>query len=149
GELELFGPQLCVGYVDAGLTRGAFTPDGFLRSGDLGVMDQDGFLRITGRKKDIIIRKGENLSAKAIEDELHDHPRIAEVAVIGVPDPDRGERVCACVVPRADGGLPLTLEDVGVFMRARQVMVQKIPEQLELLEALPRNAMGKVLKHEL
>jgi cyclohexanecarboxylate-CoA ligase len=127
GELELFGPQLCVGYTDAGLARGAFTPDGFVRSGDLGVIDQEGFLRITGRTKDIIIRKGENLSAKAIEDELHDHPRIAEAAVIGVPD----------------------REDIRVFMCARQAMAQKVPEQLELLAALPRNAMGKVLKHEL
>lgn len=149
GEIELFGPQLCVGYVDAPLNAEAFTADGFLRSGDLGVIDRDGFVRITGRKKDVIIRKGENLSAKAIEDELRAHPRIADVAVIGVPDAVSGERVCACVVARADGRPALTLAALRAFMLERKVMTQKIPERLELVETLPRNAMGKVLKAEL
>lgn len=149
GAIELFGPQLCVGYVAPALTSDAFTADGFIRSGDLGVVDERGFLRITGRIKDIIIRKGENLSAKAIEDELHDHPNIADVAVIGVPDAESGERVCACVVPRSLDGPVLSLDDIRAFMRGRQVMAQKIPAQLELLDALPRNAMGKVLKYEL
>jgi cyclohexanecarboxylate-CoA ligase len=148
GELELFGPQLCVGYLDTAQSREAFTPDGFIRTGDLGVMDEDGFVRITGRKKDIIIRKGENLSAKAIEDELYDHPKVADVAVIGVPDRECGERVCACVVlaPNAE---PLTLREVREFMLARGLMAQKVPEQLEIIEALPRNATGKVTKFEL
>ncbi len=149
GEIELFGPQLCVGYVDPQLSSEAFTADGFLRSGDLGVIDEDGFVRITGRKKEIIIRKGENLSAKAIEDELHEHPRIADVAVIGVPDPASGERVCACIVQRPDGGPALGLDELRAFMIGRKIMVQKIPEQIEILDALPRNAMGKVVKVEL
>jgi cyclohexanecarboxylate-CoA ligase len=149
GELEIFGPQLCVGYTDARLNPEAFTPDGFLRSGDLGIADELGFVRITGRKKDIIIRKGENLSAKAVEDELHAHPQIAEVAVIGVPDVDSGERICACVVLRAPGGPGPTLEDIRAFMIGRGVMAQKIPEQIEVFDALPRNAMGKVIKAEL
>jgi cyclohexanecarboxylate-CoA ligase len=148
GELELFGPQLCVGYLDPAQSREAFTPDGFLRSGDLGVMDEDGFVRITGRKKDIIIRKGENLSAKAIEDELYDHPKVADVAVIGVPDPESGERVCACVVLAPNAG-PLTLREVREFMVSRGLMAQKVPEQLEIIDALPRNATGKVTKFEL
>jgi cyclohexanecarboxylate-CoA ligase len=148
GEAELFGPQLCVGYVDADRTAEAFTPDGFLRSGDLAVMDEEGYVRITGRKKDIIIRKGENLSAKAIEDELYDHPKIADVAVIGVPDRASGERVCACVVLRP-GANALTLDEVRTFMIGRQVMAQKIPEQLEIVPELPRNATGKVKKFEL
>ena len=148
GEIELFGPQLCVGYTDARLSAEAFTADGFLRSGDLAVKDDGGFVRITGRKKDIIIRKGENLSAKAIEDELYDHPKIADVAVIGVPDRASGERVCACVVlrPGADG---MTLDEMRAFMTARQVMAQKIPEQIELVDELPRNGTGKVKKFEL
>ena len=83
--MEAYGPQLCVGYLDPALNA-AFTPDGFFRTGDLAVMDADGFLRITGRRKDVIIRKGENLSAKGIEDELAAHPKVADVAVIGVPD---------------------------------------------------------------
>jgi cyclohexanecarboxylate-CoA ligase len=148
GELELFGPQLCVGYLDPKLSREAFTEDGFLRSGDLAVVDADGFVRITGRKKDIIIRKGENLSAKAIEDELYDHPRVADVAVIGVPDPECGERVCACVVLAKDAG-SLSLGEVREFMVARGLMKQKIPEQLEIIDALPRTATGKVMKFEL
>jgi cyclohexanecarboxylate-CoA ligase len=144
GEVEAYGPQLCVGYLDPALNS-AFTPDGFFRSGDLGVMDSDGYLRITGRRKDVIIRKGENLSAKGIEDELAAHPKIADVAVVGVPDPASGERVCACVVLRT-GTRDLTLDEVRTFMAARGVMRQKIPEQLELMAELPRNATGKVQK---
>jgi cyclohexanecarboxylate-CoA ligase len=148
GELELFGPQLCVGYHDARLSDEAFTPDGFLRTGDLAVIDDAGFVRITGRKKDIIIRKGENLSAKAIEDELYEHPKIADVAVIGVPDRTSGERVCACVVLRP-GADPITLDELRGFMTARNVMAQKIPEQVAIVGELPRNATGKVKKYEL
>src|SRR6185436_19409674 len=92
--------------------------------------------------------KGENLSAKAIEDVLHDHPLVAEASVIGLPDEASGERVCACLVLR-EGVEALTLSDLRAFMEAKQVMRQKIPEQVELLPILPRNATGKVLKHEL
>jgi cyclohexanecarboxylate-CoA ligase len=144
GELELFGPQLCVGYLDPALDV-AFTPDGFIRSGDLGVIDAEGFVRITGRRKDVIIRKGENLSAKSIEDDLAAHPKIADVAVVGVPDPESGERVCACIVVRPGAGT-LDLREVREFMRLRGVMIQKIPEQLDLVDELPRNATGKVRK---
>jgi cyclohexanecarboxylate-CoA ligase len=144
GEVEAFGPQMAVGYLDPSMNV-AFTPDGFFRSGDLGIMDADGYIRITGRKKDIIIRKGENLSAKGIEDELASHPAVADVAVIGVPDKERGERVCACVVLRPGvGGIDLAA--VRTFMEGRGVMRQKIPEQVELLDELPRNATGKVRK---
>jgi cyclohexanecarboxylate-CoA ligase len=144
GEIEAYGPQLCVGYLDARLNA-AFTADGFFRTGDLGIMDADGFLRITGRRKDVIIRKGENLSAKGIEDELTAHPAVADVAVIGVPDRERGERVCACVVLRPGAGT-LDVAAVRVFMEGRGVMRQKIPEQVELVAELPRNATGKVRK---
>jgi cyclohexanecarboxylate-CoA ligase len=148
GEIEGFGPQMCVGYVNPALNSGAFTADEYVRTGDLGVMDRDGYVRVTGRKKDIIIRKGENLSAKAIEDVLHEHPGIAEAAVIGVSDPGSGERVCACVVMR-EHAPTLTLATLRVFMEEKQVMRQKIPEQIEILAQLPRNATGKVLKYEL
>ncbi|TMB21468.1 MAG: cyclohexanecarboxylate-CoA ligase [Deltaproteobacteria bacterium] len=147
GELEVYGPQLCVGYLDPALNV-AFTPDGMLRTGDLAVMDDEGFIRITGRRKDIIIRKGENLSAKGIEDDLAAHPKVADVAVIGVPDAQSGERVCACVVLRP-GAESLTLAEVRAFMEARGVMRQKVPEQLEVLPELPRNATGKVRKDAL
>jgi cyclohexanecarboxylate-CoA ligase len=144
GEIEAYGPQLCVGYLDPALNA-AFTADGFFRTGDLAIQDAEGFIRITGRRKDIIIRKGENLSAKGIEDELAAHPQIADVAVIGVPDPQSGERVCACIVARPGGAAP-GLAEVRRFMESRGVMRQKIPEQLELLDELPRNATGKVRK---
>jgi len=144
GELQVYGPQLCVGYLDPALNV-AFTPHGFLRTGDLAVVDDEGFIRITGRRKDIIIRKGENLSAKGIEDDLAAHPKVADVAVIGVPDAVSGERVCACVVLRP-GAMSLTLAEVRAFMEARGVMRQKIPEQLEVVAELPRNATGKVRK---
>jgi len=147
GEIEAYGPQLCVGYLDPALNA-VFTPDGFLRTGDLALMDEAGYLRITGRRKDIIIRKGENLSAKGIEDDLAAHPKVADVAVIGVPDARSGERVCACVVLRP-GAAGLTLVEVRAFMEGRGVMRQKIPEQLELVAELPRNATGKVRKDEL
>ncbi|MGH7898646.1 MAG: AMP-binding protein [Candidatus Binatia bacterium] len=148
GEVLVFGPQLCVGYLDSRLDAEAFTPQGFFRSGDLGIVDDDGYLTITGRKKDIIIRKGENLSAKAIEDALHDHPKVAAAAVIGVPDPIRGELVCACVV-LAPGAGELSLAEIEAFMKAKGVMAQKIPERLEILSELPRNPTGKVKKFEL
>ncbi|HZP41755.1 MAG TPA: AMP-binding protein [Candidatus Binatia bacterium] len=144
GEVEAYGPQLCVGYLDPALNV-AFTTDGFFRTGDLAVVDADGFVRITGRRKDVIIRKGENLSAKGIEDELAAHPAVADVAVIGVPDAERGERVCACVVLRPGAGA-LDVAAVRAFMEGRGVMRQKIPEQVELLDELPRNATGKVRK---
>jgi cyclohexanecarboxylate-CoA ligase len=144
GDVELYGPQLCVGYLDPALNA-AFTDDGFIRTGDLAVMDGEGYVRITGRRKDVIIRKGENLSAKGIEDDLAAHSKVADVAVIGVPDPSSGERVCACVVLREGAGT-LALDEVRAFMKSRGVMVQKIPEQLELMGELPRNATGKVRK---
>lgn len=148
GEIELFGPQLFVGYADPALDRDAILPDGFLRTGDLGIRDEAGFVRITGRRKDVILRKGENLSAKAIEDELHEHPAVVEAAVVGVPDASCGERVAACIVARP--GLPAPdVGALGAFLRGRGVMVQKIPEQVEILAELPRNATGKVMKHEL
>jgi cyclohexanecarboxylate-CoA ligase len=144
GEIEAYAPQLCVGYFDPELNA-AFTADGFFRTGDLAVQDAEGFIRITGRRKDIIIRKGENLSAKGIEDELAAHPLVADVAVIGVPDAESGERVCACLVLRPAAAAP-SLSELRAFMAQRGVMRQKIPEQLELLDELPRNATGKVRK---
>jgi len=148
GEIQAYGPQLCAGYLDARLNAEAFTADGFLRTGDLGVLDELGYVRVTGRAKDIIIRKGENLSAKAIEDVLLEHPDIADVAVIGLPDAQSGERACACVVLRTPAA-GLTLAAMREFMVDKQVMRQKIPEQLEIVAELPRNPTGKVRKFEL
>ncbi len=147
GEICARGPQVCRGYLDARLDAEAFDRDGFFRTGDLGTVDADGYVRILGRLKDIIIRKGENIAAKEVEDILARHPAVADVAVIGRADPVLGERCCAVVVPR--DGQQVTLDDVVSFCRAAGVAVQKVPEELQLVGALPRNASGKVLKYQL
>jgi non-ribosomal peptide synthetase component E (peptide arylation enzyme) len=106
-------------------------------------------LAITGRIKDIIIRKGENISAREIEDLLFTHPKVANVAVIGLPDTASGERVCAVIEPRP-GEPALSFEEMAEFLRTQGLMRQKIPEQLEVVDALPRNqALNKVLKFKL
>ncbi len=148
GEICVRGPQLCLGYLDRSLDAAAFDAEGTFRTGDLGHLDDEGYLVVTGRLKDVIIRKGENISAKEVEDLLYEHPAVADVAVIGLPDSARGERCCA-VVTCSDPAEPLRFEEMVAFLRDRELMTQKIPEQLELLGELPRNATGKVLKHEL
>jgi len=148
GEIRTKGRQMFRGYVDASLDAKAFDDDGWFRTGDLGRLSPLGGLVITGRLKDVIIRKGENISAKEVEDLLFTHPKIADAAVIGVPDPKLGERCCAVVAP-ADPADPPTLPEIFEFCKGAGLMIQKIPEQLELVDALPRNPAGKVLKHEL
>ena len=128
--------------------RDSFDVQGFFRTGDLGRLDAAGQLRVTGRLKDVIIRKGENISAKEIEDVLGRIDAIADVSVIGLPDPERGERCCAIVVP-AEPGAALQLSDLIAACNEAGLMRQKHPEQLELVERLPRNDTGKVLKTEL
>jgi acyl-CoA synthetase (AMP-forming)/AMP-acid ligase II len=147
GEVRAKGPQICRGYLDSSRNADAFDDEGWFRTGDLGTLDRDGFLTITGRLKDIIIRKGENISAKEVEDVLYEHPAIADVAVIGVPDDLLGERACAVVVLR--DGSTLSLADVAATCRAAGLAVQKIPERLEVVAEFPRNASGKILKFKL
>jgi cyclohexanecarboxylate-CoA ligase len=147
GELEVRGDHLLVGYVDASLDAAAFH-DGWFRTGDLGSVDADGYVRVTGRLKDIIIRKGENISAKELEDLLYAHPHVADVAVIGLPDDERGELVCAVLVPEPGAPAP-TVATLAAHLEAAQVMRQKFPERVEVLDALPRNPSGKVLKQQL
>lgn len=145
GELEVRGPDLCLGYLDATLNAKAFTDDGWFRTGDLAALDGAGRMRIVGRAKDIIVRGGENLSAGEIEDLLIEHPAVDEVAVVGAPDPVLGERACAFVV-----GVPgLELGDLVDFLRSRRLATQKLPERLELVPSLPRTASGKIQKHRL
>ncbi|HUP71855.1 MAG TPA: AMP-binding protein [Acidimicrobiales bacterium] len=148
GEIRAKAPQLMVGYVDESLHADAFDDNGFFRTGDLGHYDRDGYVTISGRVKDIIIRKNENISAKEIEDLLYEHPKVAEVAVIGLPDPALGERCCAIVVVR-DEADPLSLPEMVDYLKASGLMMQKIPEQLELMQSLPRTPTGKVLKLDL
>ncbi|MFI5040430.1 MAG: AMP-binding protein [Acidimicrobiales bacterium] len=145
GEILARGPQLTPGYVDPTLDR---LEDGWFATGDLGTVDDRGYLRITGRAKDIIIRNMENISAKELEDLLYTHPEVADVAVIGVPDERTGERACAVVVPRHPGEPP-TLAELVAHLRAAGLSDRKLPEELRLRDELPRNAMGKVMKHAL
>jgi acyl-CoA synthetase (AMP-forming)/AMP-acid ligase II len=148
GEVRLLGPQLFLGYVDSRLDHTAFDTDGFFRSGDLGVVDAEGYLTVTGRLKDVIIRKGENISAKEIEDLLSEHPAVKDVAVIGVPDPTTGERCVALIAPR-HGGMPLGFDEMVGFLAGRGLMKQKLPEELVIVEKIPRNSLGKILKKQL
>jgi acyl-CoA synthetase (AMP-forming)/AMP-acid ligase II len=148
GEVRVSGPMLAKGYLDPDQTKAAFGPDGFFTTGDRGYLRDDGHLVLTGRTKELIIRKGENISPREIEDLLQTHPKVAAVAVIGLPDRERGERVCA-VVETAAGQEPLAFAEMQEFCREAGLMTQKIPEQLEVVDALPRNATFKILKHEL
>jgi acyl-CoA synthetase (AMP-forming)/AMP-acid ligase II len=147
GELRLKGPQRMLGYIDEHLDAGAFDADGWFRSGDLGVVDPDGNVHVTGRLKDIIIRNAENISALEVEDALFKHASVHDVAVIGVPDARTGERVCAVVVP--EPGAEPTLEVLAAHCRALGLAAQKWPERVELIDDLPRTGMGKIKKEEL
>ncbi|MGQ4437538.1 class I adenylate-forming enzyme family protein [Streptomyces sp. SAS_260] len=149
GEVRLRGEAVCQGYLDPAQTAEAFDGDGFLRTGDLGLLTGTGHLILTGRLKDVIIRKGENISAKEIEDLLAAHPDVGDVAVVGLPDAERGELVCA-VVEQPPGAGELTLVTVTNYLRAEGLSVHKLPEQLEIVDALPRNeTLRKVLKYKL
>jgi acyl-CoA synthetase (AMP-forming)/AMP-acid ligase II len=148
GEIRAKGLQMFRGYLDSSLDVAAFDEEGWFRTGDLGRLDEQGHVLITGRVKDIIIRHGENISAKEVEDLLFTHPKVADVAVIGLPDRRTGERACAVIVPtNADN--PPTLEELFEFLTEEGLAKQKVPEQLEIVDVLPRNPAGKVLKHEL
>ncbi|MGD9796158.1 MAG: class I adenylate-forming enzyme family protein [Acidimicrobiia bacterium] len=148
GEVYVRSPLLCDGYLDADMTAAAFTADGFYRTGDLAMFRPDGHIRVTGRIKDIIIRKGENISALDVELVVRDLAGVGDVAVIGVPDDERGERVCA-VIELTPGASAPKLEMLRQHCVAKGLMMQKIPEQLEVVDALPRNAFLKVIKPEL
>ena len=149
GEVRISGPQLFKGYRDHSLNADAFDDLGRFRSGDLAVMRDDGHVTLTGRLKDVIIRKGENIAPKEVEDVLYAHPAVGAVAVIGLPDTERGERVCA-VVETAEDSEPLTLDQMVEACADAGLMRQKVPEQLVVYDGpLPRNATMKILKYEL
>ncbi len=142
GEVQARGPECFVGYADAALDDEAFTADGWFRSGDLGSLDADGYLTIAGRMKEIVVRKGEKISVRQLEELIAAHPAVAEVSVVALPDADTGERACAAV--RLKPEARLDLESLCRFLGERGLARQKHPEQLELLEALPRTESGKV-----
>ena len=147
GEICASGPQMLVGYLHAEDEAAAFDDEGFFRTGDIGSWRDGNRLVVTGRIKDIIIRLGENISPKEIEDLLIHHPAIAEIAIIGVPDSRTGERACAVIVPAQLPGPDVA--SLGAFLAERGVARFKVPEQVILRGALPRNDAGKIMKDRL
>jgi len=141
GEVQARGPECFVGYADAALNADAFTADGWFRTGDLGCLDAAGYLRITGRIKEIVIRKGEKISVRELEDLIAQHPAVAEAAVVALPDANTGERACAVV--RLHRGT-LTLAELTEFLRCQGLAQQKLPEQILVCAELPRTESGKV-----
>jgi non-ribosomal peptide synthetase component E (peptide arylation enzyme) len=147
GEICVRGPAMALGYADAAQTAESFDADGFFATGDLGHLTPDNAIVITGRKKDLINRGGEKVSAKEVEDILHRHPAVDQAAVIAMPHDRLGETVCAYVVTRP--GQPLDFAQVQQCMQASGVARQKHPEKLVLVDSLPRTASGKVRKDQL
>jgi cyclohexanecarboxylate-CoA ligase len=147
GEIVSRGPELFVGYSDPAMDETSFLPGGWFRTGDIGRLDSDGYLTITDRKKDIIIRGGENIASKEVEDLLMLHPSVVEVAAVGKPDERYGERVVVFVQLR--DGAALDLAEIAGHFAALGVAKQKTPEHLEFVESFPRSLSGKIRKVEL
>jgi acyl-CoA synthetase (AMP-forming)/AMP-acid ligase II len=147
GEILARGPQMLVGYLRAEDEAASFDADGYFRTGDLAAWVDQNYLVVTGRAKDIIIRNGENISPKEIEDLLGGHPEIAEVSIVGLPDARTGERTCAVIVPKAAPGP--TVESLRNFLLKQGLATFKFPETVVLWDALPKNDAGKVLKHQI
>jgi acyl-CoA synthetase (AMP-forming)/AMP-acid ligase II len=147
GEIACRGPELFVGYSDEALNVASFLPGGWFLTGDIGIVDEEGYLTITDRKKDVIIRGGENIASKEVEDVLSRHPAVDDVAVVAEPDERLGERVCAFVTLRESA--ELSLETVQRHFAEAGVARQKTPARLEIVEAFPRTAAGKIKKFEL
>jgi acyl-CoA synthetase (AMP-forming)/AMP-acid ligase II len=147
GRLQMTGPFLFVGYAERlEMTRALFEGEWF-DTGDLAHVDADGYLSISGRTKDVIIRGGENIPVAYVENVLYEHPQIQEVAVVGLPDPRLQERACACIVPIA--GAELTFDDIKAFLAEKGVAKQYWPERLEVRPELPRTPSGKIQKFRL
>lgn len=144
GEVLVRGPAMFLGYGDPAQTGQAMTPDGFFRSGDIGRLSATGTLTITGRKKDLIIRGGENISAREIEDVLESHPAVVEAAVVAMPHTRLGEGICAYVILQPGAGS--TAAELNAHVLGSGLARQKCPERFEFPSELPRTASGKVRK---
>ncbi|HFT9365889.1 TPA: medium-chain fatty-acid--CoA ligase [Escherichia coli] len=146
GEEASRGPNVFMGYFDEPeLTAHALDEEGWYYSGDLCGMDEAGYIKITGRKKDIIVRGGENISSREVEDILLQHPKIHDACVVAMPDERLGERSCAYVVLKAPHH-SLSLEEVVAFFSRKRVAKYKYPEHIVVIEKLPRTASGKIQK---
>jgi len=147
GEILTNGPELFVGYTNPELNAECFVDGIWFKTGDVGRIDDEGFLCITDRKKDIVIRGGENISSREVEEALFQHPAINEVAVVPYPDKLMGERVCAFIV--LNPGASFTLADADAHFRQLGLARQKTPERLEFLDEMPRTPIGKIRKQDL
>ena len=145
GEIFSRGPDLCLGYTDDQMTAQAFDDDGWYRTGDVGVLDDDGYLTITDRKSDVIIRGGENISALEVEEVLLSMPAVVEAVVVAAPDDRFGERTAAVLRIRDAHDMP-TVDEVRDHFREAGVATQKWPEELHQVDDFPRTASGKVQK---
>jgi len=145
GEIVMKTPSLFLGYINqTEMYRKSFTPHGYFRTGDVGIIDDAGYLRITGRSKDIIIRGGVNLSPVEIEAVLAGHPAISRVAVVGEPDERMGERICAVIQP---AGTPPTLAEILQWLTARDVPRRLWPESIRIVASMPETPAGKIRKN--
>jgi 2,3-dihydroxybenzoate-AMP ligase len=148
GELIVRGPCIFRGYYKSEAeNREAFTPDGFYRTGDIAKFDRDGHLILTGRRKDIIIRGGENISAKEVEELIGGYSKVEQVAAVGMPDPILGERVCAFIKPRK--GENIGFDEIISYLKGKKTSVLYLPECIELIEEMPLTNVGKVDKRRL
>ncbi len=148
GEIFVRGPGLFIGYRSTSQTAASFSHDGYFMTGDIGHVTADGAICITGRSKDIIIRGGENLSAKEIEDVLHRHPAIAEAAAVSMPHARLGECVCAFLILSDTAAAP-GFDEIVRFVASSGLARQKIPERIEIVQSFPRTPSGKIRKDQL
>jgi long-chain acyl-CoA synthetase len=149
GEVVVRGPTVMLGYRGLPDATKDAIPDGWLRTGDLGYLDRDGHLFLTDRKKDIIIRGGENISAREIEEVLHAHPLVQEAAIVGAPDSEFGEVVVGFVVLRSTVQIQGRADEVLLAHCRDRLARFKVPTRIEVLKEIPKNAVGKVAKQEL
>jgi acyl-coenzyme A synthetase/AMP-(fatty) acid ligase len=149
GDIAYRGPAHMIEYLaNPDETAALFTKDGFSKSGDLGTMTQDGYVRVTGRTKDIVIRGGMNISVREIEEHLAHHPALKAFSVVGMPDERLGEKVCCYVVAESGHDAP-TVDVMREYLLEQGMPIQKTPERVVVVDSLPMTATGKVLKHEL
>jgi acyl-CoA synthetase (AMP-forming)/AMP-acid ligase II len=149
GDIAYRGPAHMIEYLaNPGETAALFTNDGFSKSGDLGKMTDDGYVRVTGRTKDIVIRGGMNISVREIEEHLAHHPALKAFSVVGMPDERLGEKVCCYLVTKPGHETPM-VEDLREYLLSQGMPIQKTPERVVVVDSLPMTATGKVLKHEL
>ena len=146
GEICIKGPQVMTGYYKKPEETAKVLRDGWLYTGDIGFLDEDGHLTIVDRKKDLIVAGGYNVYPKEIDEVLFDHPKILEACAIGIPDPYRGETVKAFIVVKP--GETLTEEEITRHCRER-LAAYKVPKAIAFLDSLPKSAVGKILRREL